>query len=316
MGVAQPIEFGLPPLRVVVRDLSKRYGSVQAVSDLSIEVRAGEIVGLLGPNGAGKTTTVESIVGLNVPDSGTIHICGIDLRANPHAAKQQLGVALQTTGLQDGITPREAIESFGALFGKAVVAESLLTRFGLQEKADARSGTLSGGQKQRVALAMALVHDPQVIVLDEPTVGLDAQMRREFHEHIRTMKQEGRSILLTTHDMDEAAQLCDRIAVINAGRIVATGSPRDLVAGLNSAMRVNLVADGAIDPAWLEPHGLFRDIQCNGAEISFTTMDSTTALALLLAILDEHGLQVVHLQAGRGTLEDAILEIIASNAHP
>ncbi len=313
-GSEQRVDNGLSS-RVIVRELSKRYGDTQAVNGVSFEVFAGEIFGLLGPNGAGKTTTVESMVGLIEPDSGAIEICGINVRAHPRAARQKLGVALQTTGLQDAITPREAIESFGALFHSAVAAEILLTRFGLVEKADQRVSTLSGGQKQRLALALALVNDPQVMVLDEPTVGLDTQIRREFHDHIRALRQEGRSILLTTHDMDEAAQLCDRIAVINAGQIVATGSPDDLIASLRTAMRVNLTTDRVIDPVWLTPQEIFIDLRCEGLELSFTTTDARVALARLLAVFDEHGLQVVRLSAGKGTLEDAILEIIASNAH-
>ena len=314
-SVDHRIEHALSRSRVTVRELFKRYGSIQAVSGVSFEVHAGEIFGLLGPNGAGKTTTVESIVGLTTPDSGTIEICGIDLRAQPRAAKQKLGVALQTTGLQDGITPREAIESFGALFHTPVAAAPLLARFGLEAKADSRVSTLSGGQKQRLALALALVNDPQVIVLDEPTVGVDALMRREFHDHIRAMRQDGRSILITTHDMDEAAQLCDRIAIIDGGRIVAAGSPGDLIATRRSAMRVELTADQVIDPAWLTPQTMFLDVRCDGTELSFTTTDSREALARLLAVLAQHGLQVMHLEAGKGTLEDALLEIIAATAH-
>jgi ABC-2 type transport system ATP-binding protein len=312
--VVQSAEHELSLSRVEVRELFKCYGSIRAVNGISFEIQAGEIFGLLGPNGAGKTTTVESVVGLATPDSGEIEICGVDLRAHPRAAKQQLGVALQTTGLQDGITPREAIESFGALFHGAVAAEPLLIRFGLEAKADSRVSTLSSGQKQRLALALALVNDPRVIVLDEPTVGLDAQMRREFHEYIRAMRQDGRSILLTTHDMDEAAQLCDRVAVIDQGRIVATGSPSDLIALLQTAMCIELTADHAIDPAWLTPLTMFFDVRCHGTELSFTTAEPTAALARLLVVLAEHELKVVHLNAGKGTLEDAILEIFASKA--
>ncbi len=314
-GSAQRVDSGLSFPGVTVRDLCKRYGAIRAVNGVSFEVRAGEIFGLLGPNGAGKTTTVESIVGLVEPDSGAIDICGIDVRAQPRVARQQLGVALQTTGLQDGITPREALHSFGALFHSAVAVEPLLGRFGLEAKADSRVSTLSGGQKQRLALALALVNDPHVIVLDEPTAGLDAQMRREFHNYIQAMRQEGRSVLLTTHDMDEAAQLCNRIAVIDRGQIVAAGSPAELIATLRSAMRVELTTDQTIDPAWLTPPTLFRDIRCEDTELSFTTANAGEALARLLAVLAEHGMQVVHLQAGKGTLEDALLEIIASQAH-
>jgi ABC-2 type transport system ATP-binding protein len=219
---------------LLVHDLWKSYGGNAAVRGLGFDVRAGEIFGLLGVNGAGKTTTVECVLGLREPDRGTIEVCGIDARREPREAKRQLGAALQGTGLPDKITPREALALFGALYpgSRAMppdAATALLARFGLTEKADAFFETLSGGQRQKLALALAFVHRPQVLLLDEPTAGLDAHARRDLHGEIARLKADGCAILLTTHDLDEAARLCDRVAILHCGAIVATGAPRELV---------------------------------------------------------------------------------------
>src|ERR1700721_2891684 len=199
---------------IVVQGLTRRYGAVMAVDGISFEVGAGEIFGLLGPNGAGKTTTLECILGLGRADAGRIAICGEDVRANPRDASARIGAVLQATGLQDKISPREALDLFRSFYSRPLATDDLIARFGLREKQDAIYDTLSGGQKQRLALALAFVGDPQVFVLDEPTAGLDPQMRREVQDHIRAMKDAGRAVLLATHDMDEAERLCDRLAVI------------------------------------------------------------------------------------------------------
>jgi len=220
---------------ISVQGLTRRYGAMMAADGISFEVGAGEIFGLLGPNGAGKTTTLECILGLNRPDAGRITICDEDVLGNPRAAQAKVGAVLQATGLQDKITPREALDLFHSFYSKPVATDVLIDRFGLGEKQGAAYDTLSGGQKQRLALALAFVGDPQVFVLDEPTVGLDPQMRREVQDHIRAMRDMGRAVLLATHDMDEAERLCDRLAVIAGGRIVASGTPQELIARLPSA---------------------------------------------------------------------------------
>src|ERR1700748_1536151 len=199
---------------LIVQGLARRYGAVKAVDGISFEVGAGEVFGLLGPNGSGKTTTLESILGLVRPDAGRIEIEGdTDLAS----ARARVGAVLQATGLPDKITPREALTVFGAFYPAPLAPQMLLERFGLGEKADAAFDTLSGGQKQRLALALAFAGNPRLLLLDEPPTGLDPQMRREVQDHIAGMREEGRAVLLATHDMAEAERLCDRIAVIVQG---------------------------------------------------------------------------------------------------
>ena len=198
------------PAHVVVRDLRKSYAGVEAVRGVSFNIGAGEIFGLLGPNGAGKTTTVECLIGLREPDAGELEVCGFDARRNPREVKQMIGVALQSTSLQDKITPREALRLFGSFYRERVPPGELLERFALTEKADARFETLSGGQRQRLAIALAFVNRPKLVLLDEPTTGLDPQSRRELHAAIAQMKHDGYTVLFTTHYLDEAEHLCDR----------------------------------------------------------------------------------------------------------
>jgi ABC-2 type transport system ATP-binding protein len=223
---------------LAVHGLTRRYGAVTAVDGISFEVAAGEVFGLLGPNGAGKTTTLESILGLVRPDAGRIEIEG---GADLAHMRAKVGAVLQATGLPDKITPREALTVFGAFYAAPLGAQSLLERFGLVEKADAAFDTLSGGQKQRLALALAFVGNPRLLLLDEPTTGLDPQMRREVQDHIAAIRQEGRAVLLATHDMAEAERLCDRIAVIAQGRVLATGAPRNLIAASGAATLEDMI---------------------------------------------------------------------------
>jgi ABC-2 type transport system ATP-binding protein len=218
---------------LAVHGLTRRFGAVKAVDGVSFQIAAGEIFGLLGPNGAGKTTTLECILGLLRPDAGRITVCGIE--TDPQAVRARVGAVLQATGLPDKITPREALTVFGAFYPAPLPAQTLLQRFGLTEKADAAFDTLSGGQKQRLALALAFIGDPALLLLDEPTTGLDPQMRREVQDHIAAIRKDGHAVLLATHDMAEAERLCDRIAVIAEGRIIASGAPRALIAASGAA---------------------------------------------------------------------------------
>jgi ABC-2 type transport system ATP-binding protein len=294
---------------IVVTNLRKRYGAVKAADGVSFEIRSGEIFGLIGPNGAGKTTTVECLVGLRHPDEGRIEVCGIDARQHPRDVKQRVGAALQTTALQDRITPREALDLFGAFYGGLVPSSQLLERFGLTEPADRAFDTLSGGQKQRLALALAFVNNPEVVVLDEPTAGLDPKVRRDLRDEIARMRDDGRTVLLTTHDLEEAELLCDRIAIIDRGRIVATGAPRELTAG-STAMPTVLVSTTPVLPhGWLDGLAGTEDLSYDGLVTRFRTSRLANALPEVLARATSHNAEVSELHVRRATLEDIVIEL-------
>ncbi len=216
-----------------IEDLQVRYGALTAVDGLSLQVRRGEIFGMLGPNGAGKSSTLACIEGLRAPDGGRVLVAGRDVASEPMAVKAQLGVQLQKSALFVELSAVELVELYAALYNRFPSrreALALLERFGLGAKADVRPGRLSGGQQQRLSLALAFVNDPQVVLLDEPTTALDPQGRRAIWRLIETMRAEGRTVLLTTHSMEEAEALCDRVAIIDTGRLVALGSPAELIA--------------------------------------------------------------------------------------
>jgi ABC-2 type transport system ATP-binding protein len=295
--------------RVRVRDLRKRYGNVEAVRGVTFEIGEGETFGLLGPNGAGKTTTIECVIGLREPDSGSIEVCGLDARKQPREVKQKIGAALQTTSLQDKITAREALNLFGAFYRSNTSPDTLLARFGMAEKADAPFDSLSGGQKQRLALALAFVNSPELVFLDEPTAGLDPQSRRELHGAIAQMKEDGHTVLLTTHALDEAEALCDRIAVIHRGMVVATGSPRDLVAGSHSTPSVALTAAQPLDRAWLADVPGIANLDVQGTTVHFRTEAVTRTLSAVTHALDARGIEIVDLHVQKATLEDVFLEL-------
>ncbi|MEP6592338.1 MAG: ABC transporter ATP-binding protein [Acidobacteriota bacterium] len=300
--------------KVVVSDLHKRYGDVRAAQGVSFQIRDGEIFGLLGPNGSGKTTTVECLLGLREPDSGSIAVCGIDARRHPRDARQKLGAALQTTSLQDKITPREALRLFGAFYGHRATPDEMIGRFGLETKADAAFDTLSGGQRQRLALALAFVNRPEVVVLDEPTTGLDPQSRRELHGEIARMKQDGHTVLLTTHYIEEAEQLCDRIAVIDRGRIIATGTPHELIARSSAMQSVSIATAPPLTPADLSQLDGAEDIDVEGARLRFRTTTVGPTLAGLLRLVEARGVEIAELQVRKATLEDVFLELTGSGA--
>ncbi len=298
-----------PPPPVVVRGLSKAYAGKPAVRGVDLEVAAGEIFGLLGPNGAGKTTTVECLVGLRAPDAGEIHLCGIDARRHPDAIRQRLGVALQSTALPDRMTPREALGLFGRFYARQRPEEELLARFGLTAQGDQAFDRLSGGQRQRLALALAFVNEPAVVFLDEPTTGLDPQARRDLHALIRGLRDDGCAVVLTTHLLDEAETLCDRVAIIDRGRVVATGSPRDLAAGSRRRQAVTLRARGPLAPERLAalPGVSAWEARPDGG--SFETEDPAATLAALAPLLAAPGVELLELQVRRASLEDVFLQL-------
>ena len=218
----------MPEPVLKVENLLKRYGDVEAVRGVSFWVEEGEVFGLLGPNGAGKTSTIEILEGLRTADGGKTSVCGFDPQRDPNGLKQVIGAALQSTNLPDKIRVMEALRLFAGFYHRRRPPEELLKRFGLEEKRHAFYSELSGGQKQRLALAMALVNDPQVLFLDEPTAGLDPQVRREIYDIIEELRREKKTIVLTTHYIEEAERLCDRVAIVDHGKVIAEGTPREL----------------------------------------------------------------------------------------
>jgi ABC-2 type transport system ATP-binding protein len=302
--------------KVMVRDLRKNYGEVQAARGVSFEVEDGEIFGLLGPNGSGKTTTVECIIGLRDPDAGDIEVCGIDARRRPAEVKQRIGAALQTTSLQDKITPREALTLFASFYRNKSAPQEMIDRFSLGGKADAPFDTLSGGQRQRLALALAFVNKPELVFLDEPTSGLDPHSRRELHSEIAAMKRDGHTVLLTTHYIEEAERLCDRVALIDQGRIVASGAPHELIARSTAAQFVTLVTAHPVAPALLSDLPGVQDLESDGARARFRTTDLNRTLAALVNLLQAEESPIVELQVRTATLEDVFIELTGSTPAP
>ncbi len=294
--------------KVSVRNLEKRYDGVHAAHGVSFDIQDGEIFGLIGPNGAGKTTTLECVIGLREPDAGEIDVCGIDARRRPREVKQKIGAALQSTALQDKITPREALALFASFYRSPADPASLIDRFGLGEKADVAFDTLSGGQRQRLALALAFVNRPELVFLDEPTAGLDPHSRRELHDEIRRMKNDGHTVLLTTHYLNEAEALCDRVAIIDRGRIVATGAPREL--GDRSLAPPTVTMRTAQPVARELFDGLPVDaLVCEERSATFTTGSLSLTIAELMKRIEARGLELVELRAQKASLESVFLQL-------
>jgi ABC-2 type transport system ATP-binding protein len=294
--------------QIVVRSLRKQFPKVLAVAGVDLDVAAGEVFGLLGPNGAGKTTTLEMIEGLTPPDAGEIEICGLNWRDHAQQIRARIGVQLQATSLYNKITPREALDLFGSYYPKRRGTDELLDLVQLKDKADAYHVTLSGGQAQRLALALALVNDPDVVFLDEPTAGLDPQGRRSLWEIVRAMKAEGRTTMLTTHYMDEAEALCDRLAILDHGKILSLGTPAELIAGLGIPSVVELTFSGsAPDPAAFAGR-LGTTVEGRGDVWEIPTPDPKTLLPRLFSTIESERLEYNQVHVRRATLEDVFLQ--------
>lgn len=295
---------------VSVRDLVKSYGDVQAVRSISFQVQRGEIFGLLGPNGAGKTTTVEIIEGLRRPDSGQVRVCGYDPIRQAEAVKRRIGVALQATALPDKIKVREALTLFASFYPRQIPIGELLQLVALQEKADSSFDTLSGGQQQRLAVALALINDPEVIILDEPTSGLDPQARRELHRVIEQMRARGKTIILTTHYIEEAEKLCDRVAIMDRGAIIALDTPRRLIARSHDHSRIEFRTAAPMELVQLSrmPH-IDRSAGNQDDGYIVWTTDVPRAVIALIQWLQAEGHQLLDLHISRPTLEDVFIEL-------
>jgi ABC-2 type transport system ATP-binding protein len=295
--------------QIVVRSLRKQFPKVLAVAGVDLNIAAGEVFGLLGPNGAGKTTTLEMIEGLTPKDAGEIAICGLGWDHDAPEIRARIGVQLQATSLYNKITPREALDLFGSYYPKRRGTDELLGLVQLKDKADAYHVTLSGGQAQRLALALALVNDPEVVFLDEPTAGLDPQGRRSLWEVVRAMKAEGRTTMLTTHYMDEAEALCDRLAILDHGRILRSGTPAELIASLGIPSVIELTFEGAApDPSAFAAR-LGIAVEARGDVWEIPTPDPKTLLPRLLTSIESERLEYNQVHVRRATLEDVFLHL-------
>ncbi len=295
--------------RLRVRDLAKSYGRVEALGGIGFDVGPGEIFGLLGPNGAGKTTALECILGLRRPDRGQVAIAGVDARADPLRARQLTGALVQPASLQDSVTPARAIRLFGSFYEHPADSAELLGQFGLEAKAHAPFSTLSAGQRQRLFLALAFVNRPAVVVLDEPTTGLDPLARRELHALMSWMRGRGGSVLLSTHDLAEAATLCDRVAILDRGRILEVASPRSLADRAAGPRAIEVRTEVPTDAAMLR--ALPGVTGCTAWEDGWrlSTDDVNPTLAALVEAVSTNGNRLVELRVVGASLEDVFLAI-------
>jgi ABC-2 type transport system ATP-binding protein len=294
---------------IEVENLVKRYGNVEAVRGVSFSVNEGEVFGLLGPNGAGKTSTVEMLEGMRTPDSGRLSVCGLDPQRSGAEFKNVIGASLQATALPDKMRVREALDLFGSFYPRRKGTAELLKRFGLEEKRNAFYSQLSGGQKQRLALAMALVNDPRVIFLDEPTAGLDPQVRREIYDVIEELKKEKKTILITTHYIEEAERLCDRVAIVDHGKVIAMGTPRELKERSGAVTRITVrLAQPESNGALNSLEGVTECRAETGEYLLYSTNVPRTIVALLKH-LEEQNNELVSLEISAPSLEDIFLEL-------
>lgn len=294
---------------IEVRHLRKTYGEHVAVADVSFDVEEGEIVGILGSNGAGKTTTVECIEGLRSPDSGSISVLGLDPQRDRAALRRVLGVQLQAGELPERLRVAEAVELFAAFYDDPADPGELIERWGLGAKRDTAFMNLSGGQRQRLSIVLALVGRPRVAILDELTTGLDPQARRDTWAAIEQIRDEGVSVLLVTHIMEEAERLCDRVAIIDAGRVVALDSPAGLVAGLAAGQRLRFRPSEPIEDEVLRALPEVDALVRHGSTIEIAGRGEL--LTAVTSVLARHGVIATGLRVEQASLDDAVLALTA-----
>ncbi|MGA4721524.1 ABC transporter ATP-binding protein [Fictibacillus nanhaiensis] len=293
---------------IKVEKLVKRYGDFTAVDGSEFSVHNGEVFGLLGPNGAGKTTTLEMLVGLRKPDEGTAIVGGFDITKELDKVKEVIGVQLQSTTLFELLTVDEILHLYGSFYREHISIPELIDDMLLTEKKNSRIKGLSGGQKQRLAIALALVHDPQIIFLDEPTTGLDPQARRTLWDIILRLKERGKTVVLTTHYMDEAHVLCDRIAIMDQGKLIALDTPSELVRNLQSDSAVEFKFNDEVDIVLSEIEGVKQVGSQKDVHVLYTD-DLQKTLTSLIAIASEKQLKLVDLQTRTATLEDVFIHM-------
>ena len=293
---------------IVVEGLRKVYGEVVAVDGISFEVRRGEIFGMVGPNGAGKTTTIECIEGLRRPDGGTVTTLGLDPQRDGYELRERIGVQLQESALPNRIKVWEAVDMFASFYRRSVEWEPLLERLGLAEKRNTDFAKLSGGQKQRLFIALALINDPELVFLDELTTGLDPQARRAMWQLVFDIREQGKTVFLTTHFMEEAERLCDRVAIVDDGRIVALDSPEKLVRSLGAEKRVLFTVEGTFDEAALRAVPGVTKVERNGERVTVYGTGDRLVGGVVNA-LETGGVPFRDLRTEQPTLEDVFLAL-------
>jgi len=296
---------------ISVRDLHKSYGDFEAVRGLDFEVQTGEVFGLLGPNGAGKTTTVEILEGIRQRTSGEVRVLGFDPDKQKNLLKDRIGVCLQATNLPDKIRVFEAVDLFGALYSRMLSTDTILKRLQLWDKREAFYSTLSGGQKQRLAIAMGLINDPALLFLDEPTTGLDPQIRLEIHSLIEELKSEKRTILITTHYIEEAERLCDRVAIIDSGKVVAIGTPRELQERSANKSAIEITCDASLANLTLPnfPDAIATTLSDDGRSLVVQSSRPPRTLVEIVKWIDAQGIGLDDVRLSRPTLEDVFIEL-------
>ncbi len=291
------------------RGLKKHYGDVRAVDGVDLEIAPGECFGLLGPNGAGKTTTIEILEGLTRPDEGDVTVLGRRWGSHERELRERLGISLQESRLTEKLTVYETLELFRSFYRRGRSPERLLADMSLEEKRDARVGKLSGGQRQRLAVACALAGDPELLFLDEPTTGLDPQSRLQLWERIAALKAAGRTVLLTTHYMEEAERLCDRVAVVDHGRIIAQGTPANLVADLRAPHIIEFATEPPVAEILLAAIPGIGERRERDGRWLLAAQDLAQAVPALISALDGAGARLVSLSTHRSTLEDVFIAL-------
>ena len=295
--------------------LEKRYGATEALRGVDLEIRTGEVVGLIGPNGAGKTTLVEILEGLREPSAGRAIVLGLDPRRDGDALRERIGVQLQSTSLPDRLRVAETLELFASLYAQSRPVDEVIAQLRLGGLEDRPTDVLSGGERQRLALGMALINDPELLLLDEPTAGLDPEARRRLHADLDALRDGGRTVLLTTHYVEEVEELCDRVLVIRHGEIVADGTPFELARRSGGRTTLWLQVAGKLDEDALAAGGLERAGE-RGDYRRFTAPDALTALDALRPVLADDGPEVTDLRLTQPTLEDVYLELVGADGVP